>query len=83
MSYTPQAKANWIGWLTLLGPLIFIVGMLLKAFNDGRSHAGRPGVYPELALALIVVGAVVWLVGFVASRQSKKNGQRESIEPPR
>lgn len=71
-----QVNMSRADLLRIAGALLFIVGMLLRAFNHGRGDAGKVEVYPELALALVALGALTWLSGWLATRQAKSRAER-------
>ena len=64
-----HAKNLWPFVARIIGIVMAVVGWAL--------NAKRPGMYPGLGIALIVIGALLWLGGLLATSWIKKTGKRE------
>ena len=64
-----HAKNLWPFLARIVGIVMAVMGW---AFN-----ANRPGVYPGFGIALIVIGALLWLGGLLATGWIKKPRKRE------
>ena len=53
-----------------------IIGIVM-AVTGWALNAKRPGVYPGVGITLIVIGALLWLGGLLATGWIKKPGERE------